>query len=226
MKLRTKRLILIPLDAEQMRLRANGDEKLFDELSLASGEDAPDEHLLGAYGEMCDNCEREPGDILWNTDWLIVLSGERRVIGSIGFKGAPDEKYTAEVGYGIASKYRNNGYASEALAKICAWAFGAGAYYVTAQTEPDNIPSQKVLGNCGFLPDGEGEEGLSFILEKPKVSWIAICTCLGMSIGLSLGLVYNRMFIITCIGIALGILAGVTLDLIDKKHRKKEDKNK
>ncbi|SEG38930.1 Acetyltransferase (GNAT) domain-containing protein [Eubacterium ruminantium] len=38
---------------------------------------------------------------------------------------------------------------------------------VEAETDPDNLPSKRILANVGFVPTGEvGEKGPRFVLEK------------------------------------------------------------
>ncbi len=43
-------------------------------------------------------------------------------MGLIGFKGAPDAHGEVEVGYGIAPQFQGQGYTTEALRGLCAWA--------------------------------------------------------------------------------------------------------
>ena len=60
------------------------------------------------------------------------------------------------------------GYAAEAVSAMVGWAFKQpGVKCVTAETEADNIASQKVLSKAGFIPTGEtGEEGPLFLCSR------------------------------------------------------------
>ena len=82
--------------------------------------------------------------------FVIVEKSSGLSVGGIGFKGAPNERGEVEIGYGIADSYKNRGVASEALAALCDFA-RRGARFVLAETDRDNVASQRVLEKCGFL---------------------------------------------------------------------------
>lgn len=121
-----------------------------------------DGEMKQAYHEMIETMQSLPGREEWGTNWKITLSGGTPV-GEIGFKGAPDAEGIVELGYGIGEPFRQNGYATEAVKALSRWALEQESVKcVTAQTEPDNKVSQKVLQNSGFIRDGYGEEGPLF----------------------------------------------------------------
>lgn len=221
MELQTKRLKIIALATEQMKLLCEEQSELYKALGLSGGSTDGDEHLREAYREMYAQCLAHEADYLWYTNWQIVLKSENRSIGSIGFLGVPNDKYEVEVGYGIDGEYRGQGYAAEALAAVCEWAFSNGAYYVQACTEKDNEASQKVLQKCSFAAAGERGENLLFELEKPQTANLSIYMCLGLSVGLCLGLCLDNMAIGMCIGLAIGTALGVSLDAADNGKRKR-----
>ena len=72
-------------------------------------------------------------------------------IGGVGFKGAPDGG-GVEIGYGLAPSARGHGYASEALGALVQIAAGLGVTTIRADTDPDNIASQRTLEQAGFYP--------------------------------------------------------------------------
>jgi RimJ/RimL family protein N-acetyltransferase len=82
----------------------------------------------------------------------------RLAIGGIGFHGSVDERGRVEIGYGIVASQQGNGYATEALRLLIDLAGGLGARTLTAETEPENVASQKVLRKCDFQQVG-GDEG-------------------------------------------------------------------
>jgi len=147
MKITTKRLIITPATLEEMKNKRDSE---------------PDAELRKAYSEMIDSMKALPGQEEWASDWFICLDSGAE-IGGIGFKGSPDENGNVEIGYGIDEKYRKNGYATEAVNSVTAWALSqSGVKRVVAQTEPDNAASQRVLFKNGFKPCGTGEEGPLF----------------------------------------------------------------
>lgn len=125
-----------------------------------------DLEMKKAYSEMLETMLKLNGREEWGSDWNINLKTGVS-IGGIGFKGAPNAEGTVEIGYGIDEAYRRQGYATEAVGGIINWAMAQdGVRRVTAQTEPDNKISQKVLLKNGFLCKGYGEEGPLYKVEK------------------------------------------------------------
>jgi len=119
-----------------------------------------------AYAEMLNVMLKLNGCEEWGSDWKINLE-TGLTIGGICFKGAPDAEGIVEIGYGIDEAYRQKGYATEAVGGIVKWALEQeGVHCITAQTEPDNIISQKVLLKTGFFRDGYGEEGPLYKIMK------------------------------------------------------------
>jgi predicted acetyltransferase len=95
--------------------------------------------------------------------------------GSVGFRWQPG---TAElpphvlghIGYGVVPWKRGKGYATAALAAMLPLAAAEGLDHVMLTTEPDNVPSQRVIEACGGelierfrKPEGYGGgEGLRY----------------------------------------------------------------
>lgn len=72
-------------------------------------------------------------------------------VGGIGFFGPPDADGSVEVGYGLVPAARGRGIASAALSEILRVAVTEGVRRVTAETDPDNLASSRVLERAGFL---------------------------------------------------------------------------
>ena len=146
-----ERIKIYPADSQQM------------EDVIAS---ANDPELKKAYTEMLEGCLEHPEQWDWYAMWIIE-NEDGIPVGDLCFKGVEDGK-NPEIGYGIDDKFRGKGYATEAVKLALAWAFGhPGVAAVEAETDPDNIASQKVLEKCGFKPTGTiGEEGPRFIVNK------------------------------------------------------------
>ena len=70
-----------------------------------------------------------------------------------------------EIGYGLKEEYRHHGYMTEAVKAITEWALSQESVkQVEAETDAENIASQKVLFRSGFVSNGKmGEEGPRFV---------------------------------------------------------------
>ena len=146
-------------------------------ISIASDEEMreliaeqTDEEMKKAYSEMLAGCEENPEQRQWYAVWFIRrINGER--IGDLCFKGlSPDG--AVEIGYGILPEYWGQGYATEAVsAAVNRAAKQPGVKVVEAETDPDNIASQRVLAKAGFVPTGKnGDEGPRFIWRGNSIS--------------------------------------------------------
>ena len=92
----------------------------------------------------------------WTLGFAVVHREERQVIGSAGFKGAPDADGVVEIAYGIVPTFEGHGYATEAALALVAHAFGSGLVQrVLAHTLPTKNASTRVLTKCGFQRIGD-----------------------------------------------------------------------
>ncbi|RXS88163.1 N-acetyltransferase [Streptomyces sp. TM32] len=79
-------------------------------------------------------------------------------LGSIGFHGPPDDEGFVEIGYDLSPSARGAGWATEAVRLLAGWAAAhPEVRTVCALTEPENLPSQRVLERAGFRFVGERE---------------------------------------------------------------------
>jgi RimJ/RimL family protein N-acetyltransferase len=99
-------------------------------------------------------------------NFAIVEQASGQVVGTIGFFGPPDETGTVMVGYGLVEPARGHGYATEALRALVAYAAQQpGAKRVVADTEKDNVPSQRVLDKAGFVRTHETDDAIWYALD-------------------------------------------------------------
>lgn len=124
------------------------------------------EMLKIAYSEMLNGCLAHPDQWEWYAIWMIERKDGTHV-GELCFKGV-DECGSTEIGYGINEKYQKHGYATEAVTAATAWALEQKKVHcVTAQVDPENIASIRVLEKSGFeLTDKVGTEGIIYRKEK------------------------------------------------------------
>ena len=202
LEVKTKRMVLRPMtdaEIEMLMERLDSDE------------------LRAAYGEMLDDCKRDPANRVWYAPWRMALKDGADYIGDLCFKG-PVKDHSVEIGYGIQPEYEGKGYATEVVQAMTQWAFGQkDVVFVEAETAPDNKASQRVLEKCGFVPDGTGAEGPRFVLESPLTNWSPIYMLFGMSIGMSLGHLRGQMVLGMAIGLGLGSLAGIAISQSEKQ---------
>ncbi|MBQ8680631.1 MAG: GNAT family N-acetyltransferase [Treponema sp.] len=125
-----------------------------------------DEILKAAYTEMLENCLKFPDKWEWYAAWFIELNNGTH-IGEMCFKGL-NSNGVAEIGYGISEEYRRQGYATEAVNAVTAWAFqNPNVTAIEAETDAENVASKRVLEKCGFIANGKiGEEGPRFTLTR------------------------------------------------------------
>lgn len=85
--------------------------------------------------------------------WLVVEAGE--VVGLCSITRPPSEG-VIDIGYGIAPSRQGRGHASQAVRDIVAWArTDSRVQAITAETSTENLASQAVLANAGFVRVGE-----------------------------------------------------------------------
>ncbi|MEU8431620.1 GNAT family N-acetyltransferase [Streptomyces sp. NPDC029216] len=102
--------------------------------------------------------------------YAIVRTDDRRAIGGIGFHGAPDADGNAEIGYDLVPSARGNGYATDALNGLVAWAFRQpGLTTLHASVDADNAPSHGVVGRTGFERTGPTDDDtVRYVLRAPQ----------------------------------------------------------
>jgi RimJ/RimL family protein N-acetyltransferase len=146
--LTTARLELRPLTLDEARtIRARGTPA---DVSFAAAYPLSDTYDgLGLF--------LRHGDERWGFS-LIVRREDQLVIGEIGFVGPP-QNGAVMIGYAIVPSARRQGYATEAIAALAAWALAEpDVEEVRAQTLPDNEPSVRALLRAGFAEQPPGQK--------------------------------------------------------------------
>ncbi len=208
--IKTKRLILTPLNAKQL---------------AALEAEETDELLRGAIAEMRRNVAEYCDLALWNTGWQVTLKQSGEAVGLLGFHGTATDQ-TVELGYEIKEQHRGNGYCQEAVKALCDWAFGCeGVYFISVLAEEGNLASNHLLEKLKFYRVESPVAGVyAWELERPASAWMSVY----LSIGTALGIVFGQMmFQNLAVGLAVGIGAGLSLgsglDAWDRVARKREN---
>jgi RimJ/RimL family protein N-acetyltransferase len=89
--------------------------------------------------------------------FTVIERSSGQSIGGIGFKSPPNELGEVEIGYGICQSFQGRGVATDAVLALCDFA-RRGARVVLADTDRDNVASQRVLEKGGFQRGGENDE--------------------------------------------------------------------
>lgn len=100
-------------------------------------------------------------------------TGERAVIGTIGFHGPPDEDGRVEIGYRIEPAYRRQGLTTEAVGALLDWAETQGIHRFRASVAPDNVASLAIVRAFGFRQVGsqiDEIDGLELVFEMDRVA--------------------------------------------------------
>ena len=121
----------------------------------------PNEELLArAFPFSLDAIRTAPDVRLWGDSLVLPREGPPRVLGSVVFKGHPEDGI-AEVGYGIEDGSRGMGLATEATRACVEWALEqAGITAVQATTFPWHHASLGVIRKVGMQPCGSREHDM------------------------------------------------------------------
>lgn len=156
-RIETPRLRIFPLTLPQLDKLIAGMPELEAELGLAPSGQELDAHTREAMQSLADLARETPDSFPWITNWQIVARENNTAVGSACFMSKPDDAGAIEIGYGIHPTFQGRGFMTEALGAIAAWAFvfPGGPRTMTAETEPDNPASRRVLEKCGFAARDE-----------------------------------------------------------------------
>ncbi|KAF5059520.1 Acetyltransferase (GNAT) domain protein [anaerobic digester metagenome] len=163
----TERLLIRPLSYAQLLKYSLADRSLEQELNVQSLPAGLTPELKEALEtSILANVAGAGTDYLYFTLWNIVLKSRRVMVGDFCLMGRPDAAGTIEIGYGIHEEFRGNGFMTEAIGGLIGWAAGRPEIRaICASTEKDNLASQKVLTNNGFLLQAASGTLLNWRLE-------------------------------------------------------------
>ena len=109
--------------------------------------------------------------LLWriSTEEMIAveLKATGKLIGNV-YLGKQDFE-ALELGYVFHDAYWHQGYALESCRALIAQAFQAGVHRITAQCDPANTPSWKLLERLGFAREGYLRKNVYFRTDPQGV---------------------------------------------------------
>jgi [ribosomal protein S5]-alanine N-acetyltransferase len=169
----TERLYLHPLTYEQLKLYLKNDGSLEEELEVEwhprqihpDLKDALENTLLPS---VADNVNYH-----FFTLWTLISKEHNCLVGDLCFKGEPCENGSVEIGYGIDPAFARRGFITEAVEVMCLWALSQKYIRsVRAETDRENIASQKVLQKNGFVYMGEQNGLMQWKLTSKSFSFV------------------------------------------------------
>lgn len=172
--IRTARLDLVSMTREFMegvlagRL-AEAERELGAALPTAPPDEAVERFLRRRIGQL----RLDPDVQCWLTRAIVLRGTGRAMVGNVGFHGPPgvnatDSEGALELGYGVLPEHRRQGYASEAVEGLIAWARTQGIDHFVASVAPANAPSLAIIRKLGFVRTGQHidpEDGLEHVFE-------------------------------------------------------------
>ncbi len=169
-EIRTERLRLLAYTAEQLALLLDAPERLEQELGIPVSREQLDEPVPRAIGMKLSKMPEVSEELhAWYTFWLIIIAADAYGAGMAGFKGQPDAGGEVEIGYGIDRAYRRQGYMTETVRALIAWAFDDPACRVVTAKKVlrSNIGSQRVLANAGMRVYQDDDDSQDWRIERP-----------------------------------------------------------
>ena len=160
--LETQRLKLLPLTLDQLRLYIADTYRLEQSMGLQKGSRILAEPVLSIVTHFTIPRLQDPSyEPLYHTLWMAVDRQKQQFVAEAKFKGEPDETGTIEIGYGTYPTLQRRGYMTEMVRGLLAWAGQQpDVRRVVADTEAENVASQKVLEKSGFQLFDQIEEML------------------------------------------------------------------
>ncbi len=157
----TDRLLIIPLNQEQLELYLEANGKLEKKLQLTeSGRTFSPEVKKMVLKDILVKMKAVSGDnFLYFTFWIVVQKATKLIVAELGFKGEPSELGEIEIGYGTMPFERGKGFMTEAVGGMVAWAKNrSGVQAILAETEETNLASIRIVEkNNFFLIEKKGE---------------------------------------------------------------------
>jgi len=164
----TQRIILLPLNYQQLTKYMLCDGSLETELGICRSQDPIPPELNEALQESILQSVATTGPkYKFYTLWTIIDRQMNRMVGDLCLMGEPDSHGEITLGYGTYSGQQGKGYMTEAVGIFIRWAFEQeGVKTILAETMDTNIASWRVLEKNGFYK--EDDEGSIWLWRLDK----------------------------------------------------------
>lgn len=173
LEITSSRLVLVAATLKHLDAELDGRAAL--QASLRAS--VPDEWPPGEYDRSALEffqrrlSEGGPPLVGWLNWYAISRSptGDRgSLVAGAGFFGPPVDG-VVEIGYSVVPAARRQGYATEIVRSLCAFAFSHDdVHTIVAHTVADNVPSWRALLRCGFteVPDTTQSGRVEYVRHK------------------------------------------------------------
>jgi ribosomal-protein-alanine N-acetyltransferase len=163
--IQTARLTILPLTLDLARAAVRDRAEFARLLDARVPDDWPGPDFAGYLPTLVELLAHDAELSRWVR--LAVQTSARLLVGDMGFHGPPNEQCTVEIGYSIVPASRRQGYASEGVQALIAWAFAQPQVQrIIARCAPDNIASRRILEKAGLRQVGEAGEMLHWELYR------------------------------------------------------------
>ena len=155
----TERLILRPLNYEQLVKYTKCDNSLEEELGLNKTSRTISPELKEAFEQtILPNVADTTKDYLYSTLWTAISKAANKMVGDICIVGEPNSSGEIEIGYGTYDEFQQQGFMTEAVGGMIGWAKSQPKVFsIIASTDKENIGSFTILLKNNFLKIGETE---------------------------------------------------------------------
>ena len=161
MLIHTRRLRLLTCELPHLSAIASDAASLAKLLGVAVPEHWPVHRTAYRHAEVL--ARKNP--LLVSSGWWLYLFVDpvlKVLVGSGGFKAAPDTDGVVEIGCEIAPEYRRQGYATEALRGLIRYAFSrSGVTAVQAHSLPRRCPQSELARALGMKRIGEAIDAVA-----------------------------------------------------------------
>lgn len=172
--IRSPRLELVSMTLTAMRALQERNLDVASREATATVPDGLAEDLDDFLRYRLAQVEADPSIRQWLGRFMVLTdeAGERRVIGTLGFHGPPDDLGRLEVGYRVEARYRRQGYARESVQALFDWAVSAhGVHRFIASISPTNGPSLQLAAGFGFVRTGSHIDEIDGLELELETDW-------------------------------------------------------
>lgn len=167
MKIETDRLIIVPLNENQLKDYISDDNVFEYKFKLNIGSRKINEEVKKVVkNEVLPKFTSKSDNFLFFTFWTVINKKENIIVADICFKGKPNKEGEIEIGYGTYSKYKNKGYMTETVSGIIDWARQQkNIKSIVAETNINNFASIRILKKNGFSVKGKVNNEITWNLK-------------------------------------------------------------
>lgn len=168
----TCRLRLVPLTEACARASPDDRGTIAEEIAAVVPMSWPVEHYdQEALDFTTKTLQSSQGQEGWLMRYIIIREPRPILAGMIGLM-APDPEGACMMGYSVLPEFRQQGYASEALAGVIAWAFAhPEVRSIVGETYPELTGSIRTMERSGFRYTGPGSQERVIRYELTRSEW-------------------------------------------------------